>query len=164
MTLLTEELASRFVRIALGHVGREWPNKLDHVMTGPADVLGPRALHPIFFGSFDWHSCVHGYWLLARLYRRFPHLPDAAAIRELFDARLTPGNIAAEANYLARPESRGFERPYGWAWALMLAAELARHESAEGKTWNNNSGPRRRACKHGLRAVACARLRRSLGS
>ena len=60
MTKLTEETASRFARAALGHVGREWPNKLDHVMAGAKDVQGPRALHPIFFGSFDWHSCVHG--------------------------------------------------------------------------------------------------------
>jgi hypothetical protein len=140
-TSLTEQLASHFARIALGHVGREWPNKLDHVIAGPEDVQAPRALHPIFFGSFDWHSCVHGYWLLARLCRRFPHLPEAARIRELFDAQLTGANIAGEVEYLARPLSRGFERSYGWAWALMLAGELARHESAEGKNWNNNFTP-----------------------
>jgi hypothetical protein len=141
ITNLTEQLASHFARTALGHVGREWPNKLDHVMTGPEDVAGPRALHPIFFGSFDWHSCVHGYWLLARLCRRFPLLPEALRIRDLFDAQLTEANIAAEVDYLARPSSRGFERPYGWAWALMLAGELARHESAEGRIWNNNFAP-----------------------
>jgi hypothetical protein len=144
-TQLTELLASHFARTALGHVEREWPNKLDHVMAGPEDVLGPRALHPAFFGSFDWHSCVHGYWLLARLYRRFPHLPEAARIRELFNDRLTLENIAAETAYLARAESRGFERTYGWAWALMLAGELARHETAEGKTWSNNFMPLARA-------------------
>jgi hypothetical protein len=141
MTGLTAQLASHFARTALGHVVREWPNKLDHVMAGPEDVLGPRALHPVFFGSFDWHSCVHGYWLLARLYRRFPDLPEAARIRNLFDAQLTPANIAREVGYLVRSQSRGFERPYGWAWALMLAGELARHESAEGKIWSNNFMP-----------------------
>ena len=141
MTRLTDEAASRFARAALGHVGREWPNKPDHVMAGPDDVQGPRAAHPIFFGSFDWHSCVHGYWLLARLYRRSPQLPEREAIRALFDDRLTAENIAAEVAYLARPEARGFERPYGWAWALMLAGELAQHETAEGKRWSARLQP-----------------------
>jgi len=138
---LTDALASRFARTALGHVGREWPNKLDHVMAGPGDVQGPRALHPIFFGSFDWHSCVHTYWLLARLYRRVPQLAERKAIRALFDERLTTDNVAAEVAYLARPEARGFERPYGWAWALMLASELARHQSGEGKRWSGEVQP-----------------------
>jgi hypothetical protein len=145
MMKLTNETASRFARAALGHVGREWPNKLDHVMAGAADVQRPRVLHPIFFGSFDWHSCVHGYWLLARLYRRFPQLPEREAICALFDERLTAKNVAAEVAYLARPETRGFERPYGWAWALMLAAELAQHESAEGKGWSTELQPFARA-------------------
>jgi hypothetical protein len=132
---LTADLASSFAAIALGHVGREYPNKLDHVLAGPDDIQGPRALHPVFYGSFDWHSCVHGYWLLARLSRRFPDLPEAANIRQLFDRQLTPEKIAGELSYLNRPESRGFERPYGWAWILMLAAELARHDTAESKVW-----------------------------
>jgi Protein of unknown function (DUF2891) len=123
-TSLTEAQARRFAAIALGHVTREWPNKLDHVLEGPADLLSPRALHPVFHGSFDWHSCVHGTWMLARLLRRFPAMPEAAAIRALFDAQLAPENIAAECAYLARPLARGFERPYGWAWLLELAAEL----------------------------------------
>ena len=137
MTNLTIDVASRFARAALRHVGREWPNKLDHVMAGQDDVQSPRALHPVFFGSFDWHSCVHGYWLLARLYRRFPDLPECTEIRALFEGRLTPENVAAETAYLARPESRGFERPYGWAWALMLSGELAQHETSEGKGWSD---------------------------
>jgi hypothetical protein len=114
-------------------------------MAGPADAQRPRALHPIFFGSFDWHSCVHGYWLLARLYRRFPHLPQREPVRALFDAQLVPENVAAETAYLARAESRGFERPYGWAWALILAGELARHESPEGQIWSQNFAPLARA-------------------
>jgi hypothetical protein len=133
---LTPEIASHFARTALGHVSREWPNKLDHMMAGEGDVQRPRALHPVFYGSFDWHSCVHGYWLLARLYRRFPALREAAQIKALFDTQFTAEKIAGEIAYLARPQSRGFERPYGWAWALMLAGELARHESEEGKRWS----------------------------
>jgi len=124
---LARGTASRFARIALGHVTREYPNKLDHVMAGDADARTPRDLHPIFFGSFDWHSCVHGYWLLATLLRLRPDLPEAEAIIALFDDAFTPDKVAAEVAYLARPESRGFERPYGWAWDLMLQAELLRH-------------------------------------
>ena len=126
--MLSPDIASQLARIALGHVGREWPNKLDHVMAHEADVARPRALHPVFFGSFDWHSCVHSYWLLARLCRRVPRIAQGAEIRALFDAQFTPEKIAGECAYLARKESRGFERPYGWAWALMLSGELAQHE------------------------------------
>lgn len=132
---LTAELAARFARIALGHVTREYPNKLDHVLTGPGDVLSPRALHPVFFGSYDWHSCVHGYWLLARLYRRFRQSPEAEQIRALLDEQLTPRKVEGELAYLSRPAARGFERPYGWAWLLMLQGELLRHESGEGRRW-----------------------------
>ncbi|MBW8815905.1 MAG: DUF2891 domain-containing protein [Caulobacterales bacterium] len=126
---LTPQLASQFARIALGHVAREYPNKLDHVLDGPADARGPRELHPIFFGSFDWHSCVHGYWLLASLLRLEPGTPEAPAIRALFDAAFTAEKVAAEVTYLARPSARGFERPYGWAWLLKLQAELLRHDA-----------------------------------
>ena len=129
------DLASQWARIALGHVTREYPHKLDHVLAAAPDLKGPRTLHPIFFGSFDWHSCVHGHWLLARLYRRFPQLPEAQAIRVLLDAQLTDSKVAGELAYLEPPSSRGFERPYGWAWLLMLQGELARHVSAEGRRW-----------------------------
>ncbi|MFC3069923.1 DUF2891 domain-containing protein [Phenylobacterium soli] len=126
---LTPKIASQFARIALGHVTREYPNKLDHVLDGDADALGPKALHPIFYGSFDWHSCVHGYWLLASLLRRHPELPEAAAIRRLFDHHLTPQMVAGELHYLQRPSARGFERPYGWGWLLALQAELLLHDN-----------------------------------
>src|SRR3954465_4477856 len=92
---LTPELASQFARIALGHVAREYPTKMDHVLTGPGDIRAHRDLHPIYFGSFDWHSCVHGYWTLATVLRRCPDIPEAAAIRAQFDAAFTAGNVAA---------------------------------------------------------------------
>lgn len=120
--------ASRFASAALAHVVREYPNKMDHVLSGPEDVLSPRALHPIFFGSFDWHSCVHGWWTLFTLLRLYPDMPEAGRVRALADELFTPENVAAETAYLDRPGSRGFERPYGWAWLLMLAAELERHQ------------------------------------
>jgi class 3 adenylate cyclase len=124
---LAKSTASRFAKIALGHIAREYPNKLDHVMGGDADARTPRNLHPIFFGSFDWHSCVHGYWLLATLLRARPEMDEAETIIALFDDAFTDEKVAAEVAYLNRPESRGFERPYGWAWDLMLQAELMRH-------------------------------------
>jgi hypothetical protein len=127
--------------MALGHVTREYPNKLDHVLTGPADLRGPRDLHPVFYGSLDWHSCVHGYWMLAHLYRRFPALPCASAIRVLFDTHLVADRIGAECAYLARPSAGGFERPYGWAWLLYLAAELKRHATPEGLAWSGAMAP-----------------------
>ena len=126
---LTPELASQFARIALGHVTREYPNKMDTVLTGPQDVKGPRAQHPIFFGSFDWHSCVHGYWTLASVLRLHPQIAEAPAIRDLFDASFTAGKVAGETAYVLRPAARSFERPYGWAWLLKLQTELLRHES-----------------------------------
>ncbi len=133
MTTLTREIAEKFAALALAHVSREYPNKLDHVLAGEADAVGPRALHPIFFGSFDWHSCVHGYWLLARLLRRYPDLSLASEIEALFDARYAENNVAAECAYLERPSACGFERPYGWAWLLALQAELDRHDDGAGE-------------------------------
>jgi hypothetical protein len=132
---LDVDLASRFARVALGHVGREYPNGLVISLSGPGDLGSPRALHPIFFGSYDWHSCVHSHWLLARLLRSTPDVAEASAIRAHFDAAFTPENVAGELAYLARPTSGGFERPYGWAWLLMLAAELGRVESPGARAW-----------------------------
>ena len=126
---LTPELASQFARLALGHVTREYPNKMDHVLGGPEDVKGPRALHPIFFGSFDWHSCVHGNWTLATVLRLHPGIPEAPAIRALFHETFTAEKVAVETAYLARPSARGFERPYGWGWLLKLQAELLAHDA-----------------------------------
>ena len=135
MTALHEGYASTFSRVALGHVQREYPNKLDHVLHGSADVRSPRELHPIFYGSFDWHSCVHSYWLLATVYRLAPRVPEWDRIRTLFNDQLTPANVAGEVAYLREAGREAFERPYGWAWLLMLAAELSRHTDADGHRW-----------------------------
>ena len=126
--ILNNETAGTLARIALGHVTREFPHKLDHVMDSAGDARRPRDLHPMFFGSFDWHSCVHGWWLLLRLLRRFPGHAAAADTRALAAEMFTPANAAAELAYLAAPSSRGFERPYGWAWLLALHAEATRHD------------------------------------
>ncbi len=131
---LTATLAAQFARLALGHVAREWPHKLDHVLTADADARSPRDLHPIFFGSFDWHSCVHGWWLLLTVARLYPQLSEARAIRDLAATSFTSAKIEAERAYLDRPASAGFERPYGWAWALALHGEAARHAGPLGRT------------------------------
>ena len=126
MTILGADLASHMVRIALGHVTKEYPHKLDHVLVGDADALTPRVLHPVFFGSFDWHSCVHGWWTLLTLRRMFPNCEEADAIGDLADASFTADKLGVELAYLERPQSRGFERPYGWAWLLQLHLEASR--------------------------------------
>jgi hypothetical protein len=135
MPILDERLATRFAAIALSHVTREYPNRLDQVLTGSEDLQSPRALHPIFYGSFDWHSCVHSYWLLATLYRLFPESEHAPRIGALFKGAFTKQKVAAECAYLKRKSERLFERPYGWAWLLMLQAELSRHETGDGQRW-----------------------------
>ena len=126
------EQAARFARLTLGHIGREYPNKLDHVLLGPEDAATPRALHPIFHGSYDWHSCVHGWWQLLTIARLFPALDEAAAIRALADSMLLPELVERERAYLDRPATQSFERPYGWAWALALHGEAARHDAGWG--------------------------------
>ena len=128
-SVLTAELAARLAAIALGHVNQEYPNKLDHMMTGPQDVRGPQDLHPIFYGSFDWHSCVHSHWLLASLLRLHPGSPQADAIRTLFDGAFTPEKVEAERVYMSADSARGFSRPYGWAWLLKLHSELVAHDA-----------------------------------
>jgi hypothetical protein len=140
-TALTPALGAAFARVALSHVTKEYPHKLDHVLNKRTDLKTPRELHPIFFGSFDWHSCVHGYWLLATLLRVFPEMHEAEKIEELFDLQLRPAKVRAEVRYLGQPLRGTFERPYGWAWLLMLWAELSRHSSSKAGRWNDALTP-----------------------
>ena len=129
--------------IALGHVTKEFPNKLDHVLESDADALPPRQLHPIFYGSFDWHSCVHGWWTLLTLYRLHPNSNIASLAASSFTAQ----KVAVEREYLNRPLSRGFERPYGSGWLLYLHLEATRHEEG----WGANLEPLARAFADRLR-------------
>jgi hypothetical protein len=138
---LTAHQASSFARLALKGVNKEYPNKPEHVLAGPDDVKGPVALHPAFFGFYDWHSSVHGHWMLARLLHLFPDLPEAKEIRAVLAAHLTADNLKAEADYFARPESKAFERPYGWGWLLKLAEELQGWDDADAKAWAKNLQP-----------------------
>ncbi|HKP67388.1 MAG TPA: DUF2891 family protein, partial [Casimicrobiaceae bacterium] len=126
--------AARFAELALANIARDYPHKLDHVIDGDDDVVAPRVLHPAFHGSFDWHSCVHMHWLLARILRGFPQLSICASIEAVFERNLAHGALAAELGYATRASSAAFERPYGWAWLLKLADELHQHASS-GKRW-----------------------------
>lgn len=138
---LTPEQASLFARLALKGIRREFPNKPEHVLNAAADAKTPRALHPAFYGSFDWHSSVHGHWMLVKLLKRFPTLPEAAEIRAVLAEHLTAANLKAEAAYFAEPNRQSFERTYGWAWLLKLAEELHGWDDPDAKAWAKNLQP-----------------------
>lgn len=133
--------ATRFATLALDCVQRELPNKIDHLIAGPDDVKRPRDLHPAFYGCLDWHSAVHGHWMLVRLLRTVPALPAAAQIRDALDANLTAASIAAEVAYFAAPYRQSFERMYGWAWLLQLAAELHDWDDDGARRWSAHLQP-----------------------
>jgi hypothetical protein len=125
--------AERFAKLALDCVHKEYPNKISHTMNSDADVAPPRTLTPAFFGCYDWHSSVHGHWLLARLARTFPDAPFAAAARDALRKSLSVDNITAEAAYMRAPGRASFERPYGLAWLLQLIAELREWDAPEAR-------------------------------
>jgi len=114
----------QFARVALANVATEYPFHVAHLARSPAEVLVPRRLHPVFFGAYDWHSCVHMHWSLARCLKLAPTLPLRASIVDHFDTRLTPAAIDAECGYFSAAGRGAFERPYGWGWLLQLRAEL----------------------------------------
>ena len=138
---LTQESASNFAQITLKCVQKEYPNSPGLVLNAAADVLAPGKVHPSFYGCYDWHSSVHGHWMLARLLRLFPNLPEKDQIVRALGANLTLENIKTEAAYFSRPGTQAFERTYGWAWTLKLAEELQRSPSAEAKQWFENLKP-----------------------
>jgi hypothetical protein len=138
---MTPEQASAFARLALKGLRKEYPNKPGDVLNGAKDVLAPRAAHPAFYGSYDWHSSVHGHWMLVRLLRLFPDLPEAKQIRAALAEHLTASNLQAEADSFGRPNAQSFERPYGWAWLLKLAEELHGWDDPDGREWSKNVQP-----------------------
>lgn len=133
--------AEEFARLALAGIDREYPNKPGDVLAEPVDVRAPRAVHPAFFGCFDWHSAVHAHWLLVRLLRLYPEFESAAETRSRLGAHLTAANLAAEAASFDRRENRSFERPYGWAWLLRLALELRSWDDPDARAWAANLAP-----------------------
>lgn len=138
---LTQAQASHFASLALKCVTREYPNKPEHVLNEPGDVENPKQLHPAFYGCYDWHSSVHGHWMLVRLLRMFPNLPEAGDIRKALGTNLRAENILVETAYLKQKNRQSFERTYGWAWLLKLAEELYLSNDADAKTWSRNLQP-----------------------
>lgn len=134
--VLTEKGASLLASLPLKCLDQEYPNKTSHTSVSDSDhVLTPRQLHPAFFGCFDWHSCVHGHWMLVKLLKQFPALSEAAAIRAAINKTMTVENILAEVRYFEAPLAKTWERTYGWAWLLKLHQELNNWNDADGKQW-----------------------------
>ncbi|MGQ0429257.1 MAG: DUF2891 domain-containing protein [Gammaproteobacteria bacterium] len=132
---LDEAAAGRFARLALACVHLEYPNKIAHVLASDTEVQPPRLLTPVFFGCYDWHSAVHGHWLLARLARLYPKSAFAEPARAALRKSFTPDKVAVELAYLRGPGRVSFERPYGLAWLLQLAAELRSWPDPEAAQW-----------------------------
>lgn len=122
---LTASHAAALAAMPLKFLRQQYPNHIMHLLNSDADVRSPRELHPVFYGCYDWHSAVHGYWLLLRILRLYPDLSCRQAISELFDEHFTADNILAETEYFRAPSRAAFERPYGYGWLLALAHELA---------------------------------------
>ena len=133
--------AARFAGLALDCIHKEYPNKIAHSLNSDADVKPPRELTPAFYGCYDWHSSVHGHWLLVRLVRMFPEAPFAPEARRALAQSLKPANIAQEAKYLNDAGRTSFERPYGLAWLLQLAAELKESDDPAMLEWSATLRP-----------------------
>src|SRR5437588_9727413 len=146
-----EKAAERFAKLALACVEKEYPNKISQVLNSDADVAPPRKLTPAFCGCYDWHSSVHGHWLLVRLLRTFPDASFAAAAREALRKSLTAQNMKQEAAYLRGTGRASFERPYGLAWLLQLCSELREWDDPQAKELLANLRPLEEAAVERLR-------------
>ena len=138
---LDKDRAAAFVQLALKGIDREYPNKPGEVLRDAKDIMSPAAMHPAFYGNYDWHSCVHGHWLVVRLLRIFPQMANAAEARAQLGRHLTAANLATEAAYFQPKDNKSFERMYGWAWTLRLAAELKAWDDPEARQWAKNIEP-----------------------
>jgi hypothetical protein len=147
-----EKAAERFANLALACVHKEYPNKISHSLNSDADVAPPRKLTPAFYGCYDWHSSVHGHWLLARLVRTFPDADFVQPAREALRQSLTAENIAQEAAYLRAERRASFERPYGLAWLLQLTTELREWDDPQAKEMAANLHPLEQAVLEHLNA------------
>jgi hypothetical protein len=135
--LLTKEGASILAALPLKCILQEYPNKTNHTSNSDSDhVLTPRQLHPTFYGCFDWHSSVHGHWMLVKLLKLYPQLPEAVQVRDMLRKTITPQNIAGEQAYWNLPLTASWERTYGWAWLLKLDEELAGWNDDDGRQWH----------------------------
>jgi len=149
---LTSSSAGRFADLALACVDREYPTKIAHALNSDRDVKPARELTPAFYGCYDWHSSVHAHWLLARLARTFPEAPFAGRAKEALAKSLTAANLQVEAAYISAEGRESFERPYGLAWLLQLAAELREWNDPQAKQWAANLAPLEKATIDRLQA------------
>jgi len=140
-TEMTQDQATAFARLALKGISKEYPNKPADVLNSTKDVQSPSLIHPAFYGCYDWHSSVHGHWMLVRLLRLHPGLPLKQEIGTSLSQSLTAKNLQTEADYFTRPNSQSFERPYGWAWLLKLAQELHEWDDPQAKEWSRHLKP-----------------------
>jgi hypothetical protein len=138
---LTQHQADAFARMPLTYLRQEYPNHIMHLLNDDGDVLPPRELHPIFYGCFDWHSAVHGYWLLLRCVRLYPELSCRDEIVSLFDEHITHEKVAQELAYFNAPFRASFERPYGYGWLLALAQELKQSTLPQAESWYQTLQP-----------------------
>ena len=138
---LTHEQAAAFSELALDCIVTEYPNKPGQVMLGEESVLAPRQLHPVFYGCFDWHSAVHGHWLLVRLLKLYPGHSAAELTRNVLEAQFSSDALLAEAEYFDEDQNRSFERMYGWAWLLRLVVELRTFDDPYARQWAQRLAP-----------------------
>ncbi len=133
--------AQRFSRLPLRCMQQEYPNKLGQILNDDTDLLSPKELHPAFYGCFDWHSAVHGHWLLVRLLKEYPELRNRDHIRDKLNDQLTKENILKEIEFFKRENNENFERTYGWSWVLKLQEELIRWDDPQATYWAENLEP-----------------------
>ncbi len=138
---MSMEAAENLADLAINCIQTAYPNKLSHIMQNETEVQSPKVLHPAFYGCFDWHSSVHGHWMLVKLLKKFPSLPQGETIRQMISANLTAENIAQEVSYINLPHQKSFERMYGWAWLLKLAQELGTWEDVQARVWYKTLSP-----------------------
>ncbi|OLF77649.1 hypothetical protein AWH62_02960 [Maricaulis sp. W15] len=138
---VSQDQERHFLQLALDCVDREYPNKISHVLQSDTDALTPRALHPAFYGCFDWHSAVHGHWLIVRLLRGGLDAEAEVAATTALDAHLNTAAIAGEVAYFQAEGRASFERPYGLAWLLQLGAELREWDDPRARRWSQALAP-----------------------
>ena len=138
--LLSDAGASHFASLALDCMQREYPNKMSQVLQSSASLKEPHERHPAFYGCFDWHSSVHGHWMLVRILKDFPHIPEARKIRKALDENMSAENLKQEAEHF-KTFSKSFERMYGWSWLMKLAVEIDSWDDQDAKKWSKNLKP-----------------------
>lgn len=137
----TSVVTDRFAKMALDCIHREYPNKISHVLNSDEDARTPHELFPAFYGCYDWHSSVHGHWLLVRILNADPETPYREAIIQTLAQSFAPENIAGELAYFNAPDRASFERPYGTAWFLQLMTELRQSDVPEAAVWAQTLQP-----------------------